>query len=115
MFTYVLVGDAAFGVPYFRSLNNGIISSIRLGKAIGKYFEHLSSNPLQRRVDLFTKYSEDTDRLARWEIIAARVKGFVVYFIDWIIKAGHFFGFYHLFSWQVEKDHMIFTRRKSST
>src|SRR3990167_1807993 len=32
--TYMLVGDAAFGVPYFRSLNNGFLCSTRLAKTV---------------------------------------------------------------------------------
>lgn len=35
---YVLVGDAAFGVPYFRSLNNGLICGTQLASALATNF-----------------------------------------------------------------------------
>lgn len=40
--TWFLVGDAAFGVPYFRSLNNGILCSSQLAKAIHAGIHHQS-------------------------------------------------------------------------
>jgi len=38
--TWCLVGDAAFGVPYFRSLNNGILCSSQLARVIDAKIHH---------------------------------------------------------------------------
>jgi len=36
---HVLVGDAAFGVPYFRSLNNGLVCGSELALKIASFFD----------------------------------------------------------------------------
>lgn len=67
--TWFLVGDAAFGVPFFRSLNNGILCSSQLAKAITAILhpnkkivapEKFYSNYVQHLIDkeFFTAYSK---------------------------------------------------------
>ncbi len=44
-----LVGDAAFGVPYFRNINNGFLSANVLAKVCSKFVMKLSFIPLTNR------------------------------------------------------------------
>ena len=71
---FALVGDAAFGVPYYRALNNGLICGSELaaalsehGSASGNAWKCNESAPLEG-------YARAVDRLATQEIAAARLK-----------------------------------------
>jgi 2-polyprenyl-6-methoxyphenol hydroxylase-like FAD-dependent oxidoreductase len=71
---FALVGDAAFGVPYYRALNNGLICGSELasalsehGSASGNAWKCAESPPLEG-------YARSVDRLATQEIAAARLK-----------------------------------------
>ncbi len=67
----ILVGDAAFGVPFFRSLNNGLLSGTRL--AIILHALSRARNPVEKESAL-DGYIQFVERLAAREIRAARVK-----------------------------------------
>jgi 2-polyprenyl-6-methoxyphenol hydroxylase-like FAD-dependent oxidoreductase len=47
---WCLVGDAALGVPFFRSLNNGMLSATSLAQAISQDIIHSGSNRLDQRI-----------------------------------------------------------------
>jgi hypothetical protein len=71
---FALVGDSSFGVPYYRSLNNGLICGSELasalsehGSASGNAWRCNESPPLEG-------YARTVDRLATQEIAAARLK-----------------------------------------
>ena len=72
---FALVGDAAFGVPYYRSLNNGLICGSELAIALSEHGSASgnswrcgdSSPPLE-------SYARAVDRLATQELAAARLK-----------------------------------------
>ena len=66
--TWFLVGDAAFGVPYFRSLNNGILCSPQLAHSVALLLE----NPtLAEPEESYTKYCH---HLIKREIRTANTK-----------------------------------------
>lgn len=71
--TYAWVGDSAFGVPYFRSLNNGIQCSMVLAETIAQTLH----NP-ENVTNEFNHYENFVSRLSRYEIFAAKVKGFAL-------------------------------------
>lgn len=85
--TWCLVGDAAFGVPFFRSLNNGFLCGTKLAKYIGRSLE-----PNQSKV--FTKNSaKDWDRysnyvslLAKKEVYVASIKSRFINFYIFAIR-----------------------------
>lgn len=71
-----LVGDAAFGVPFFRSLNNGFISGTKLAQTIAAVF-----NPNQgKNITLwkqnlsFEEYEATTLKLAKNQVWYADIK-----------------------------------------
>jgi len=88
---YCLVGDAAFGVPFFRSLNNGLLCGTQLSKrivqALGpkpegiseKLSGSLSAGP-------WTQYSVYVGTLRRTEILWARFKSFFLSILLWFVQ-----------------------------
>lgn len=89
---WCLVGDAAFGVPFFRSLNNGLLESTELARQIVEYLDpqpsSIDSLP-SLKSDLpgpFARYSQYVYRLRRWEIMVARIKSFLLDFLLWFVR-----------------------------
>lgn len=68
-----LVGDAAFGVPYFRSLNNGIACAIKFAKAC-----HAEQTQKRDINAAMKKYNSFVSKLAGWEMFKAKVKSLAV-------------------------------------
>jgi hypothetical protein len=73
---WALVGDAAFGVPFFRSMNNALLCGTQLARSIvdGK----------------FSRYENYVKGLAYYEIFKAKIKNLVLnlwYYYVWY--AGH--------------------------
>ncbi len=79
-----LVGDAAFGVPFFRSLNNGLLCGTHLAASIANYIKSGEEGAALRK-GLFQKnaippshspngYSEYVKKLAKREISTANNK-----------------------------------------
>ena len=74
-----LVGDAAFGVPYFRSLNNGITCGTKFAKAA------IASKSDDQTA--FKRYNSFVHKLARWEMGKARAKSFAIEMFNSYIDA----------------------------
>jgi hypothetical protein len=53
--TFVLVGDAAFGVPFFRSLNNGLLCGTELARLLSTDPHWICPNPMGKYED-YVKY-----------------------------------------------------------
>ncbi len=70
--TWAVVGDAAIGMPYFRSLNNGLISAFSLGKAV--------------RNHSFAHWEAGMQKLAKHERMIAKVKTFFLSIYIWLIS-----------------------------
>lgn len=67
--TWMLVGDAAFGVPYFRSLNNGLLCGSELAKQLADSLKNKHDHlPLK-------KYTQYVSNLASQENLIANLKG----------------------------------------
>lgn len=92
--TWCLVGDAAFGVPFFKSLNNGLVSGTRLAKIIAASFEEKEEKIFSSLNEdhSFEKYESFMHRFAKWQVRIADVKSFGVN--SWIKIAKMFQGFY---------------------
>ncbi|HEV8051133.1 MAG TPA: hypothetical protein VGP47_01465 [Parachlamydiaceae bacterium] len=97
--TWCLVGDAAFGVPFFRSLNNGLVSGTELAKVIANIFNSndlYENNKFVRNTSSFkgqysfVKYEAYMQNFASWQVKAARIKSFGVN--AWIRIAKMFQG-----------------------
>jgi len=78
-----LVGDAAFGVPFFRSLNNGLICGTELAKEVCNHFNAGRNSVRQSRMtdsvigqvtEHFTSYARFCKGMAWPEIVLARTK-----------------------------------------
>lgn len=67
---YALVGDAAFGVPFYRSLNNGLLCGTQLSQCISTY---LTNSPSDRHAGTH-KYRSYARSLSTREIRRAREK-----------------------------------------
>jgi hypothetical protein len=86
--TWFLVGDAAFGVPYFRSLNNGILCSSQLAKAINAKLLNLTmenysmlgslSSLKKQNEDPLDYYKNFVQHLVNREIFTAEFKNLYV-------------------------------------
>lgn len=80
--TWALVGDAAFGVPYFRSLNNGLVCANVLAKKIYATLQNEQETvnksflgfKWQQKVSPLQKYSEKVKELAQYESFIAKLK-----------------------------------------
>lgn len=94
--TWCLAGDAAFGVPFFRSLNNGLLEGTTLSE---KIVQSLSSKPsFQDRLlskfyssqeelsPSFLGYSRYVKRLCAQEALLAWVKNCFLTLLQWYVQ-----------------------------
>lgn len=95
--TWILVGDAAFGVPFFRSMNNGLLCGTQLAKAIADALkqrnverEHLTTKELIFKQAPFEEYQTFVKKQAAWEINIARIKSFFLSAYIFILKIFDF-------------------------
>ncbi|MBS0629158.1 MAG: hypothetical protein JSS30_02905 [Verrucomicrobia bacterium] len=77
---YCLVGDAAFGVPFFRSLNNGLLCGTELASRISYGLE--SAEKLDASLYYYNLY---THARSKWEILAATIKGLFIQIAEWFV------------------------------
>lgn len=91
--TYCLVGDAAFGVPFFRSLNNGFLSGTQLAKSIDRTLKgtpSLAGRALGfsfiQKGPYFSPYAVRLKVLAKSEMWKARIKSFLLDFLVLFIR-----------------------------
>lgn len=92
--TYCLVGDAAFGVPFFKSLNNGLQAGTSLSqKIVASLHEDpqlkdrmLTSFSVGAAETPFASYSLYMKAFCRTEILWARVKSFVLDLLLFFVK-----------------------------
>lgn len=77
---YCLVGDAAFGVPFFRSLNNGFLCGTKLAARISRGLAH----PGKMSSELWY-YNLYVHLLSKWEIAIANIKSLFIKIAEWII------------------------------
>ena len=82
---YCLVGDAAGGVPFFKSINKGFQESSALSKALAEA-STLEENT-KKVTSKFKIYENKTKSIAFWENLAAKVKAC---FINMIISMIRF-------------------------
>lgn len=76
--TWLLVGDAAFGVPYFRSLNNGILCSSQLAKSIHAKINNLSiENELSLSSSIYKKKETPIEHYANYVQQLVKKENFV--------------------------------------
>lgn len=78
--TWILVGDAAFGVPFFRSFNNGILCGTQLANTIAKQILH---SPSSRSFKEYENYAQSL-----WKSQNKRA-----YYKDLALRAGR--AFFH--------------------
>ncbi len=105
--TWVLVGDAAFGVPFFRSLNNGFRQGTELAKAISRARRpEFTKKPL---LSPFSSYAVFVKGQATREIAIARIKNFFIQMIQWFIRISG------RLPWQIVKwsEHEVFQLRNT--
>jgi hypothetical protein len=78
--TWCLVGDAAFGVPFFRSMNNGLLTGSVLAKDIGHSLEPQETSCYSRIMspDRFRTYRNYSSRVSSWEMMVARIKSLFI-------------------------------------
>eukprot|EP00026_Physarum_polycephalum_P007999 Phypoly_transcript_08073.p1 GENE.Phypoly_transcript_08073~~Phypoly_transcript_08073.p1 ORF type:complete len:361 (+),score=66.55 Phypoly_transcript_08073:422-1504(+) len=89
---FCLVGDAAFGVPFFRALNNGLLSGTRLAEELAKLAD--SDFASLEHLNRYNTYMSD---LANGEIDSAKRKEVV------LKSAGMFVSISGSVPWQVNK------------
>ncbi len=95
---YALVGDAAFGVPFFRSLNNGFLEGTYLAKTVAQTLAPQPSlaGRILSRITLAThnlpwplfKYSFYVKVLSKTEIFIAAVKSFFLSILILFIRVS---------------------------
>jgi 2-polyprenyl-6-methoxyphenol hydroxylase-like FAD-dependent oxidoreductase len=78
---FILVGDAAGAVPYFRALNCGLICATRLAKYTDKFLKDGDTAHLN-------KYQEDIRSYINKEISAASVKDGMINVVQMFVKAS---------------------------
>lgn len=88
----VLVGDAASGVPFFRSLNKGIRESSLLAKTIAKSMDYPEKNDYY-----FKRYDKRMRRIARKETNTALSKNLGINIVYLFVKISN------VVPWQVNK------------
>jgi hypothetical protein len=69
--TFFLVGDSAFGVPYFRSLNNGLLSGTKLAEYLSVVLSDHTKENVEKNI---AGYSTFVRQLAGVEIARAKTK-----------------------------------------
>lgn len=92
--TWVLVGDAAFGVPYFRSLNNGFLCSsecaLRISEAFKKKCYSLPSNIFGsyfvKKMYPLQAYCSFVYQLSTYEYLIAHLKALALKIIEMQLK-----------------------------
>jgi len=80
---WCLVGDAAFGVPYFRSLNNGFLSGTYLSKTIAAHYDPSAQRPDSKLSSFyspltFDDYERATHKLAANQVWKAKAKSYAI-------------------------------------
>ena len=98
---WCVVGDAALGVPFFRSMRNGLLFGTELSTALTAFFTSRNAHPqasvnrniLQRlwnngTSDPLDSYSHYACRLARWEIFIAKIKNLFIRFYFWFVQVS---------------------------
>ncbi len=81
-----LVGDAAFGVPFFRSLNNGLLCGTQLSKRIVEVLNP-ERGPLKSIImSPLSRYSLYVKTLQKTEVLWARVKNFFLSILLWFVQ-----------------------------
>ncbi len=102
--TWCLVGDAAFGVPFFRSLNNGLLSGTKLAKAIAKSdavnhaFSTIKNSAIQGNVSKpLAQYASYVKKLSGQETFIARIKNLFIRLYLWFVKISS------VVPWQVNR------------
>lgn len=92
--TWCLVGDAAFGVPFFKSLNNGFLSGTRLAETIGASFKMEEDKTLSKMgADRsFEAYESHMQSFAKWQVRFAGFKSNGVNMWIGIAKMFHVFS-----------------------
>ncbi|WP_068470286.1 FAD-dependent oxidoreductase [Candidatus Protochlamydia phocaeensis] len=106
--TFCFVGDALFGVPFFKSINNGLLCGSKLSKAIVKTLRPSSRPPsLWKRIRSFVhtvflsraqvaewrasplrRYAVYTEKLANREILWARIKNVFLNGYQWFLDVS---------------------------
>jgi hypothetical protein len=91
-----VVGDAFLGVPFFRSMNNGLKCGSKLADSIVKQL-YLIDHPdepsckhlftLFRNDDPMQSYEAFAKNVAWWEILAARIKSFFINYYIHLVRA----------------------------
>lgn len=94
---WALVGDAAFGVPFFRSFNNGLLCGTKLAKAIADSLKQKNEDREHRTTKKsifaqapFEEYQSFVRKQAAWEINIARIKSFFLSAYIFILKIFDF-------------------------
>lgn len=96
--TFVLVGDAAFGVPFFRSLNNGLKEGTKLATQLSRVIIPKRSLK-ERAISVITlkthgmqwpllKYSSYVKDLCKTEVIIAAIKSFFLTLLILFIRVS---------------------------
>ena len=74
---FAIVGDAAFGVPFYRSLNNGLVCASELASALSNHGDaagnawRIDATHGSRPLEAYARF---VDRLATQELAAARMR-----------------------------------------
>jgi hypothetical protein len=100
--TWALIGDAAFGIPFFRSLNTSFLSGTELASAVASsqdpssFLSNKVLTPVQRWVagesmegnvpPSFAPFAAYTRLLSRAEAFGARVKAFGISFFRGVLS-----------------------------
>ena len=97
--TWFLVGDAAFGVPYYRALNNGILCSSQLAKTLDAMLNHRwleedsFSSSLVKRVKPTEYYSQYVQSLLNKEDWVASIKNMGVTSLEYTAAGSRAFPY----------------------
>jgi 2-polyprenyl-6-methoxyphenol hydroxylase-like FAD-dependent oxidoreductase len=91
---WCLVGDAAFGVPYFRSLNNGFLSGTLLSKTIAAHYEVPAQQVNSKSFSMFQPltfddYENATRKLAHQQVWKANAKAHAINAGIRVVRSTH--------------------------
>lgn len=92
---FCTVGDAAFGVPFFKSMNNGLLCGTQLAGRVNEYLANEKNprsaaawwNIFRRKCEPFKEYESYVHSLSRSELIAAKVKSFCIQSYIWMMSS----------------------------
>jgi len=101
--SFALVGDAAFGVPFFRSLNNGLLFGSQLASALSRCMEK------DRCEASLEKYSKFLVNLAKKEIAVAETKSTFLSSFGWLVSLSNIVP-WQLNYWGKKKAELFKTR-----